>query len=114
DKVMFRQFLAAGAALAFMTGIASAYDVLPQERSPEAIRIVEPQLRIVRGGQAAPQVALTLDACMGKTDHRILDMLVKNHIPATIFVTQRWVKQNAEAMAVLTANPDLFDIENHG
>ncbi len=57
---------------------------------------------------------MTLDACMGKTDHRILDTLVRERIPATIFVTARWLKHNSEALAVLMANPDLFEIENHG
>jgi peptidoglycan/xylan/chitin deacetylase (PgdA/CDA1 family) len=51
---------------------------------------------------------------MGKTDHRILDTLVKERIPATIFVTGRWLKQNPEAFAVMKANPDLFAIEDHG
>ncbi|MFQ0814333.1 polysaccharide deacetylase [Brucella anthropi] len=116
---MLRCIAAAGAALLLTTGIASAYEITPQERAEnttghDTIEIVEPQLHITRGGAAAPQVALTLDACMGKTDHRILDMLVQNRIPATIFVTGRWIKQNPEAMAVLKANADLFDIENHG
>lgn len=119
DLVMFRYIAAAGAAFLITTGIASAYDISPQERAenkarPDTIRIVEPQLHIARGGAASPQVALTLDACMGKTDHRILDMLVQNRIPATIFVTGRWIKQNPAAVAVLKANTDLFDIENHG
>ncbi|KAB2691167.1 polysaccharide deacetylase family protein [Brucella pseudogrignonensis] len=111
---MFRQLLAAGAALVCLSSVASAYDALPQPEKHEKISIVEPQLRIAKGGPASPQVALTLDACMGKTDHRILDVLVENRIPATIFVTARWLKQNAEAFAVMKAHPDLFDIENHG
>ena len=112
---MLRCVAAAGAALLVTTGIASAYDISPQERAGNnTIRIVEPQLHIARGGATSPQVALTLDACMGRTDHRILDMLVQNRIPATIFVTGRWIKQNPAAMAVLKANADLFDIENHG
>ena len=81
---------------------------------PEKIRLVEPQLHIAKGGAGAPQVALTLDACMGKTDRRILDALVQNRIPATLFVTARWLKQNPDAVAILKANPDLFEIENHG
>ncbi|MBA8841888.1 polysaccharide deacetylase family protein [Ochrobactrum sp. RH2CCR150] len=111
-----RRFIsAAGAALFFMCSAAGAVEVSPQDAAkPEKIRIVEPQLRIARGGFAAPQVALTLDACMGKTDHRILDTLVKERIPATIFVTGRWLKQNPEAFAVMKANPDLFAIEDHG
>jgi len=111
-----RRFIsAAGAALVFMCSAAGAVEVSPQDAAkPEKIRIVEPQLRIARGGAATPQVALTLDACMGKTDHRILDTLVKERIPATIFVTGRWLKQNPEAFAVMKANPDLFAIEDHG
>lgn len=116
---MLRCIASAGAAFLVTTGIANAYDISPQERAEnkvvhQTIRIVEPQLHIARGGAASPQVALTLDACMGKTDHRILDVLVQNRIPATIFVTGRWIKQNPAAMAVLKANVDLFDIENHG
>lgn len=111
---MFQKFSAAGAALLFTVGIACANDMASKEHGSETVTIVEPQLHIKPGGAAAPQVALTLDACMGKTDHRILDVLVKHRIPATIFVTGRWIKQNAEAVAVLKAHPDLFDVENHG
>lgn len=113
---MFRFSLLAGATLLFVSQ-AQADLVEPQAQqvaAPEKIRLVEPQLHIARGGANAPQVALTLDACMGKTDRRILDFLVKNRIPATLFVTARWLKQNAEAVAILKASPDLFEIENHG
>ncbi|MCX2695945.1 MULTISPECIES: polysaccharide deacetylase family protein [Ochrobactrum] len=111
---MFRFLSAAGAALVFSCSVANASDASSKTDKHEKISIVEPQLHIAKGGSAAPQVALTLDACMGKTDHRILDVLVRNRIPATIFVTARWLKQNAEAFAVMKAHPDLFDIENHG
>ncbi|WP_244490992.1 polysaccharide deacetylase family protein [Paramesorhizobium deserti] len=76
--------------------------------------MVEPGLRIADGGAAGPQVALTLDACMGQTDRRILDVLIENRIPATIFITGRWTKHNAEALSVMKAHPDLFELENHG
>ncbi|WP_455271428.1 polysaccharide deacetylase family protein [Rhizobium herbae] len=80
-----------------------------------ATRLVEPQLRLVEQDKSAgPRVALTFDACSGKTDERILATLIDNHIPATIFVTARWLKRNAAAMAVFKAHPDLFEIENHG
>lgn len=74
---------------------------------------VEPGLRLVHTS-APHEIALTFDACSGAVDHRILDLLVAERIPATIFVTGRWLKRNAEALAVMTANPDLFQIENHG
>lgn len=75
--------------------------------------LVEPTLKMQGKGEPT-RVAITLDACMGKTDFRILDTLVNEKIPATIFVTARWLKHNPQALAILMANPDLFEIENHG
>jgi peptidoglycan/xylan/chitin deacetylase (PgdA/CDA1 family) len=76
-------------------------------------KVVEPGLKIsARPG--VPTVALTFDACMGAVDHRILDTLVAQRIPATIFVTARWLRKNPEAYAVMRSNPDLFELENHG
>lgn len=60
------------------------------------------------------QVAITLDACMGDVDHRILDTLLVNGIAATIFATRRWLDHNPAAIKVLRARPDLFVVENHG
>ncbi|MDS7596485.1 polysaccharide deacetylase family protein [Agrobacterium tumefaciens] len=76
--------------------------------------LVEPTLKMTPHRDGAVHVAVTLDACMGKTDHRILDTLVREKIPATIFVTARWLKHNKEALDVMLAHPDLFEIENHG
>lgn len=82
------------------------------EQPPE--RLVEPSLHVAPGGAAGPRVALTFDACMGKVDMRILSALLDNNVPATIFVTGRWLKRNGAAFATLKAHPDLFEIENHG
>ena len=76
--------------------------------------LVEPTLKMQPSNAKTTRVAMTLDACMGKTDFRILDTLVSEKIPATIFVTARWLKHNPEALAILMAHPDLFEIENHG
>jgi peptidoglycan/xylan/chitin deacetylase (PgdA/CDA1 family) len=81
---------------------------------PHQSRLIEPTLRLTAKSIGRPTVALTFDACMGKVDNRILDTLVDNRIPATVFVTARWLKRNAEAFAVLEAHPDLFEIEDHG
>ncbi|MGU3399411.1 polysaccharide deacetylase family protein [Brucellaceae bacterium D45D] len=110
---MLRRFLAAGAAILLAGTVASAVEP-PVQQGQEKIRLVEPRLTIARGGASSPQVALTLDACMGKTDRRILDMLIREKIPATIFVTARWLRQNGEAFALMKANADLFAIEDHG
>jgi peptidoglycan/xylan/chitin deacetylase (PgdA/CDA1 family) len=77
-------------------------------------RLVEPTLHLSPSGSTAGRVALTLDACGGQTDRRILDALVENRIPATIFVTGIWLKHNADAFAVLRTHPELFEIEDHG
>jgi len=76
--------------------------------------VVEPHMTIPPGGKSAPRVALTLDACRGKADERILAALVENRIPATFFVTALWIARNPGAMTVLLQYPDLFEIENHG
>ena len=79
-----------------------------------AAGLVEPKLTMPSAGHHPPQVALTLDACSGKTDSRIIEALVGNRIPATVFVTARWLKRNAATLKTMLANPGLFEIENHG
>ena len=76
--------------------------------------LVQPGLRIAPGGASGPRVALTLDACMGQADHRIIDALIANAIPATLFVTGRWLRRNGETLKLLQAHPELFELENHG
>ncbi|MCM2291880.1 polysaccharide deacetylase family protein [Allorhizobium sp. BGMRC 0089] len=76
--------------------------------------LVEPVLHVPRAKSGPPHVAVTLDACMGRTDMRILDTLVNDNIKATIFVTARWIRTNPQAVAILKSRPDLFEVENHG
>jgi len=76
--------------------------------------LLEPQLSLRSLPNSAPRVALTFDACSGKTDERILQTLIHNRINATIFVTARWIRRNPQAIAEIRANADLFEIENHG
>jgi peptidoglycan/xylan/chitin deacetylase (PgdA/CDA1 family) len=78
-------------------------------------RLVEPHLHIEKSKDPKrPRVALTFDACMGQTDKRILYTLLEKRIPATIFVTARWLKHNPDTVKVFLANPDLFELEDHG
>ena len=79
-----------------------------------ASKLIEPRLVLPPETAGNPRVALTLDACSGKADARILDALIINHIPATIFVTARWLKRNGAAIAEIDVYPDLFEVENHG
>ena len=87
---------------------------LPAFARPRSDGLIEPGLRIAPGGPDHPRVALTLDACMGQADHRILDALVANNVPATLFVTGRWLARNADTLKLLLSRPDLCALENHG
>lgn len=94
--------------------LAAAPGVAAMPSRPRLPKLVEPKLHVEKGGTVAPHVALTLDACSGRTDLRILSVLVEENIPATIFVTARWLKHNPQALALLKTRPDLFELENHG
>ena len=63
---------------------------------------------------AVQRVALTLDACSGKYDDDLVQFLIRNKIPATIFATKKWLDQNPYGVSVIKANLDLFDVEDHG
>src|ERR1700759_1892148 len=75
--------------------------------------LVEPHMHFHPTG-TAPEVAMTLDACMGETDMRILGQLIQQRIPVTIFATKLWLDNNPAALKLLRAHPDLFRIQNHG
>lgn len=62
-------------------------------------------------------IALTFDACGGsggnRYDKELIDYLISENIPATLFVNYRWIDENMEIFKTLAQNP-LFEIENHG
>ncbi|HEU4540418.1 MAG TPA: polysaccharide deacetylase family protein [Jiangellaceae bacterium] len=64
-----------------------------------------------------PVVAITLDACAGPGglgfDGALIDLLVAEEVPATLFVTRTWIEANEDAFAEL-ASQDQFEIANHG
>jgi peptidoglycan/xylan/chitin deacetylase (PgdA/CDA1 family) len=77
-------------------------------------RPVEIHDRITLNAGPNNRIALTLDACSGRFDEDLISFLVRNRIPATLFVTKKWLDRNARGIAILKANMDLFDIEDHG
>lgn len=81
--------------------------------SPRAIEVHE---RLVLASDDARNkiAALTLDACGGGYDASLVDYLVRHSIPATVFVTRRWLVGNPTAVATLQAYPALFELEDHG
>jgi peptidoglycan/xylan/chitin deacetylase (PgdA/CDA1 family) len=62
-------------------------------------------------------VALTLDACGGRTgsgyDAELIETLQRERMPATLFVNARWIEANPRKFQRLAADP-LFEIANHG
>ncbi len=62
-------------------------------------------------------IALTFDACGGLHgsgyDTAIIHYLKRENIPATIFVTGKWIDNNYSAFVELSRDT-LFEIENHG
>jgi peptidoglycan/xylan/chitin deacetylase (PgdA/CDA1 family) len=84
------------------------------ERPAAKVRLVEPDMHLAASGSQPGRVALTLDACGGGADQRILDALAQNDIPATVFVTGTWLKHNKKALALMLSHPGLFELEDHG
>lgn len=91
-------------------------------RPPGAAPLLEPALRLTGTGtatstgtgSAAHIVAVTLDCCPGHFDERIAAVLINHNIPATLFLTAIWMRQNPAALALLKAHPDIFSLQNHG
>ena len=96
-----------------LPGIAGRLDISPQES--DAAAAADPQA--VPATKTSPVLAVTLDACGGKKglsyDDGIIAFLREKKIPATIFVTSIWIRNNPEALADLAADP-LFEIAAHG
>lgn len=62
--------------------------------------------------------ALTLDACGGPVkscgyDKVLIDFLRANKIPATLFVSAKWIDANKKLYMELMGDPN-FDVQNHG
>ncbi len=79
---------------------------------PDAL--LEPAISLVVPPDATRTVALTLDACGGATDMRIVEAIINLSVPATIFATGLWLRGNAPALALMRAHPGLFTLQNHG
>lgn len=62
-------------------------------------------------------IAFTFDACGGKHsdgyDAELISFLREEKVPATLFVTGKWIDANYKTFLELSKDP-LFEIENHG
>lgn len=70
--------------------------------------------RLTQALPLSKRVALTLDACSGKFDDDLIEFLIRNRVPATIFATKKWLDHNPLGVSIIKAHLDLFDVEDHG
>jgi peptidoglycan/xylan/chitin deacetylase (PgdA/CDA1 family) len=75
---------------------------------------VEIHNQVISPADSEKRIALTLDACSGKFDDNLIEFLIKNKIPATLFATKKWLDKNPQGLAIIKAHLDLFDVEDHG
>jgi peptidoglycan/xylan/chitin deacetylase (PgdA/CDA1 family) len=103
-------------ALGLLLGLAvfGTADALSQEQKTGSNRPIEIHDRIAPGSGPKNAVALTLDACSGAFDEDLLAFLIRNRIPATLFVTKKWMTKNAGALDLIKHHLDLFEVEDHG
>jgi peptidoglycan/xylan/chitin deacetylase (PgdA/CDA1 family) len=76
--------------------------------------LVEPAISLAVLADAPRTVALTLDACSGATDMRIVETLIALSIPVTIFASGLWLPRNAPMIALMRTRAELFSVQNHG
>ena len=69
------------------------------------------------GNQSKKIIALTFDACGGPHgsgyDAQLIDLLIQEKVPATLFTTGKWIDANYATFLQLAKEP-LFELENHG
>jgi len=77
--------------------------------------IADPLL-VEHGPRDVRAIALTFDACpTGRSeeyDERVIDILLKEKAPATLFLSGRWVEKNADKVKLLASYPQ-FELANH-
>jgi peptidoglycan/xylan/chitin deacetylase (PgdA/CDA1 family) len=73
-------------------------------------------LIIEHGSRNVRQVALTFDACpttlTDEYDEKVIEVLLREKTPATLFLSGRWVEKNQEHVKFLASRPQ-FEIANH-
>jgi peptidoglycan/xylan/chitin deacetylase (PgdA/CDA1 family) len=73
-------------------------------------------LIIEHGSRSSGKIALTFDACptglADEYDERVIEVLLREKAPATLFLSGRWVEKNLETAKYLAAQPQ-FEIGNH-
>jgi peptidoglycan/xylan/chitin deacetylase (PgdA/CDA1 family) len=96
---------------------APGVEVTSALRAPRPARPLHPLHPIARGETRGRQVAITFDACATRKgwygfDRDVFEILKREEVPATIFVSGRWVDTHPEAMADLARDP-LIEFGDH-
>jgi peptidoglycan/xylan/chitin deacetylase (PgdA/CDA1 family) len=85
---------------------------------PASLLFGEPSdgLIVEHGSRAIRSIALTFDACPtalpDEYDAQIIEVLLRENVPATLFLSGRWVQKNAEKAKLLASHPQ-FELANH-
>ena len=73
-------------------------------------------LIIEHGKRESQMIALTFDACPttlpDEYDEKVIEILLREKTPATLFLSGRWVEKNQEKVKFLASQPQ-FEIANH-
>lgn len=109
SNVSRRRLLTYGGALALAGLIGTS-----AKRAEASEDLLEPRLMLKSSTDGRRTVALTLDACPGGFDAKLISALTEWRVPATIFMTGAWIHSNPIGLAAILAHPDLFAIGNHG
>ena len=89
--------------------------MLINPHSPVAAETSQP-LIFEHGPRNSSKIALTFDACptgkLDEYDEKVIDILLKGNVPATLFMSGRWVEKNPEKTKLLASQPQ-FEIAAH-
>lgn len=82
------------------------------------LHIGEAQAQVIKAGpNSCPAVALTYDLCPVRTasgfDRELIDFLIEHNVPATFFMSGRWMAKHDAEVKQLLAVP-FFEIGTHG
>jgi peptidoglycan/xylan/chitin deacetylase (PgdA/CDA1 family) len=73
-------------------------------------------LVVEHGPRDSREIAITFDACPttlpDEYDEKVIEVLLREKTPATLFLSGRWVEKNLETVKFLAAQPQ-FEIANH-
>ncbi len=73
-------------------------------------------LIIEHGPRDGNKIALTFDACPTGTsdeyDYKVIDVLLREKVPATLFLSGRWIEKNPDMARFLAGQPQI-EIANH-